>query len=149
MFRGHIQHAMDEKGRVALPARFREALSALQDERLVLTQFRYRGHNCLDGYPFSTWRQLEQRILGNSRFDPENSDLIDAYVSAAVDCQIDNQGRILVPPNLRDYAGLQREVMFTGRIDMFRMWDQRDWAIVSAESRKIFDDTERLKSLKI
>lgn len=140
---------MDEKGRVALPARFREALSALQDERLVLTQFRYRGHNCLDGYPFSTWRQLEQRILGNSRFDPENSDLIDAYVSAAVDCQIDNQGRILVPPNLRDYAGLQREVMFTGRIDMFRMWDQRDWAIVSAESRKIFDDTERLKSLKI
>ena len=149
MFRGHHLHSMDEKGRVAIPARFREALSGLQDERLVITQFRYRGHNCLDGYPYSSWRQLEERLLTNHRFDPENADLIDAYVSAAVDCQIDSQGRILVPQNLRDYAGLKRDVMFTGRIDMFRVWDQRGWDVVSKESQKIFDDTDRLRALKI
>lgn len=149
MFRGHHLHSMDEKGRVAIPARFREALSGLQDERLVITQFRDRGHNCLDGYPYSSWRQLEERLLANHRFDPENADLIDAYVSAAVDCQIDGQGRILVPQYLREYAGLKRDVIFTGRIDMFRLWDQQSWGIVSSAAQKIFDDTERLKALKI
>lgn len=149
MFRGHHLHSMDDKGRVAIPARFREALAVLQDERLVITQFRYRGHSCLDGYPYSSWRQLEERLLANHRFDPENADLIDAYVSAAVDCQLDSQGRILVPQNLREHARLKRDVMFTGRIDMFRLWDQQAWGTVSEASQKIFDDTERLKALKI
>ena len=69
MFRGHFEHSVDEKGRVAIPARFREALSGLQEERLVLTKFAVRQHRCLDIYPLAAWRELEKRLLGKSRFD--------------------------------------------------------------------------------
>ena len=70
MFRGHFEHTVDDKGRVAIPARFREALSGLQEERLVVTKYAIRGVRCLDVYPLAAWRQLEVRLQSQKRFDP-------------------------------------------------------------------------------
>jgi MraZ protein len=150
MFRGHYEHAIDDKGRVAIPARFREALSGLQDERLVITKFRLTGRRCLDLYPLSTWRELEAKIVSKNRFDPRLQRFKNFYVSGAHECAIDAQGRVLVPPLLRDYGGLRREVMFTGDIDMFRMWDKQTWQqAFSEDEQAVLDDPELLGSLDL
>jgi MraZ protein len=150
MFRGHYEHAIDDKGRVAIPARFREALSGLQDERLVITKFRLGGRRCLDVYPLSTWRQLEEKIVSKNRFDPRLQRFKNFYVSGAHECVIDGQGRALVPPLLRDYGGLRREVMFTGDIDMFRLWDKQTWQqSFSEDEQAVLDDPELLGNLDL
>ena len=150
MFRGHYEHAIDDKGRVAIPARFREALSGLQDERLVITKFRLAGRRCLDVYPLSTWRELEAKIVGKNRFDPRLQRFKNFYVSGAHECGIDAQGRVLVPPLLRDYGGLRREVMFTGDIDMFRLWDKQTWQqAFSEDEQAVLDDPDLLANLDL
>ena len=150
MFRGHYEHAIDDKGRVAIPARFREALSGLQDERLVITKFRLAGRRCLDVYPLSTWRELEAKIVSKNRFDPRLQRFKNFYVSGAHECGIDAQGRVLVPPLLRDYGGLRREVMFTGDIDMFRIWDKQTWQqAFSEDEQAVLDDPELLANLDL
>ena len=150
MFRGHYEHAIDDKGRVAIPARFREALSGLQDERLVITKFRLAGRRCLDVYPLSTWRELEAKIVSKNRFDPRLQRFKNFYVSGAHECAIDAQGRVLVPQLLREYGGLRREVMFTGDIDMFRIWDKQTWQqAFSEDEQAVLDDPELLGNLDL
>jgi MraZ protein len=131
---------MDDKGRVAVPARFREALSGLQEERLVVTKFRVGGRRCLDVYPLATWRKLEERILSKNRFDPRLVRFKNFYVSGAHECSLDAQGRILLPQLLRDYAGIARDVMFTGEIDMVRIWDKEVWQQAFSEDELAFLD---------
>lgn len=140
MFRGHFEHAVDDKGRVAIPARFREALSGLQEERLVLTKFTIRRHKCLDVYPLAAWRELEKRVLAKSRFDPKLVQFSNFYVSGAHECTLDTQGRVLIAPLLRQYAGIKRDVMFTGDIDKFRMWDGATWGAAFGEDERAFLD---------
>src|SRR5262249_56765123 len=124
MFRGHFEHAVDDKGRVAIPIQFREALSGLQEERLVATKFRIGAHRCLDVYPFSAWRRLEGSLLAKNRFDPRYVRFRNVYVSGAHELLLDAQGRVLLPPLLRDYAGISRGVMITGDGAQFRISGQ-------------------------
>jgi len=144
MFRGHYDHAIDTKGRVAVPVRFREALSGLQEERLVVTKFRVGGRRCLDVYPLATWRKLEERILSKNRFDPRLVRFKNFYVSGAHECSLDTQGRILLPQLLREYASLTRDVMFTGEIDMVRIWDKEAWQQAFREDELTFLDNPDL-----
>ena len=140
MFRGHFSHSVDDKGRVAIPARFREALSGLQEERLVVTKYVMRDRRCLDVYPLAAWRQLEGRLLAKNRFDARLASFRNYYISGAHECQLDAQGRILIPQLLREYAALGREAMFTGDIDKFRIWDKDAWQQVFAGDEQAFLD---------
>jgi MraZ protein len=150
MFRGNYQHSLDDKGRVAIPARFREALSGLQDERLVVTRFKRRGRRCLVAYPVSAWLRFEEKIGEKRRFNRKMAAFESYYVSAAQDVQIDGQGRLLVPPMLREYAGLGRDVMFTGLIERFQIWDVDVWHQVEREDeQEIFDDPDLLDELEL
>ncbi len=124
MFRGTYEHTIDDKGRVSVPARYRELLQAMNDARLVITNFQLDGHRCLDVYPHSTWVKLEEQLRGKPQFDPRVLKFVTYYVSSAQDCELDRHGRILLPPTLRDYAGLKREVVFASAIDKFRIWDR-------------------------
>jgi MraZ protein len=148
MFRGQYFHAMDEKGRVAIPARFREVLAGLGDERLVLAPYEDRNSVGLEAFPFSAWRKLEENLQGNHPFDERTLDLIYARVALAVDCLPDAQGRILVPPDLREDAGLKREIAFQGHIATFRIWDAEVWRTVRSGARQVFRDV-RLTSVKV
>jgi MraZ protein len=149
MFRGHFEHAVDDKGRVAVPIQFREALSGLQEERLVATKFRIDGHRCLDVYPLSAWRRLEGG-LAKKRFDPRNVRFRNVYVSGAHELAIDAQGRVLLPPLLREYAGIARDVMITGDIEKCRIWDQQVWQRAFGEHEdKVLDDEEYLAGLDL
>ncbi len=150
MFRGHFEHAIDDKGRVAVPVLFRQALVGLQDERLVLTKFRLRKRRCLDVYPLSAWRRFEDNLLSRNRFDPKLVQFRNVYVSGATECALDAQGRILVPQLLREYAGLKRDVMITGDVDKFRLWDAQTWHEVFAEDEEqVLDDEAFLRGLDL
>jgi len=150
MFRGHFEHAIDDKGRVAVPVLFRQALAGLQDERLVLTKFRLHKRRCLDLYPLSAWRRLEDSLLARNRFDPKLVQFRNIYVSGATECALDGQGRILVPQLLRDYAGLKRDAMIAGDVDKFRLWDKQTWFEVFAEDEeRVLDDDEFLRGLDL
>jgi transcriptional regulator MraZ len=150
MFRGNHQHSVDDKGRVAIPARFREALSGLQDERLVVTKYKRRGRRCLDVYPLSTWLRFEEKITEKRRFNRKLAAFESYYVSGAQDVQIDGQGRLLIPPLLREYAGLGREVVLTGLIDRFQIWNREVWDQVEREDeQEVFDDPQLLDELEL
>jgi len=127
MFRGHFEHAVDDKGRVAVPIPFREELTRLQDDRLVATKYLIDGNRCLDVYPLSAWRRLDSSRLAKSRVDPRYVRFRNVYVSGAHELAIDSQGRVLLPPLLREYAGIASDVMVTGDVDKFRIWDRQVW----------------------
>jgi MraZ protein len=140
MFRGTFEHTIDDKGRVSVPAKFREALQATNDDRVVITNFFVGDVHCLDVYPHAAWIQLEERLRTKPQFDQRVLRFQNFYVAGAHDCVLDKQGRMLLPPTLRDYAGLKRDAVFTSALDKFRIWDQEQWKKVFSEAKQGFID---------
>ncbi|MBX0327625.1 division/cell wall cluster transcriptional repressor MraZ [Oscillochloris sp. ZM17-4] len=123
MFLGEFEHSIDEKGRVAVPARFREELG----EGMVLT----RGFDlCLQAFPRQVWQQLSQKVSSLSLGSPEARSLRRMLFSNAAEVEVDRQGRILVPQNLREYAGLAEQVVITGMDTYFELWSAERWRAV-------------------
>jgi MraZ protein len=150
MFRGTYDHSIDEKGRVSVPARFREILQSLDDNRVVITNFRIGTEPCLDVYPYKACRELEERLRTKPQFDLKFLRFQNYYFAPAQDCELDRQGRILLPPILRDYAQLKREVRFTSALDKFRMWNPELWTVVFADvERRLVEHPEDLSDLGI
>jgi len=134
---------VDDKGRVAIPARFIKVLSGLQDEGLVVTRFKRRNRPCLDVYPLSAWQRFEEKIAAEKRFNKKLAAFESWYVGAAQDVQLDGHGRMLIPPTLRKHAGIGREVMFVGATDKFQIWDTHVFEEVDREDeRALFDDPD-------
>jgi len=128
MFRGHFEHAIDAKGRTSLPARFRHVLTVAGDMRLVLTPgLSEPAHPYLDVYPMAAWEQFEAQVAKHKKWDPDIVLLRRRYVSAAVECEIDRQGRVLVPPSLREHARLSKQVLWAGVGTMVELWSREHW----------------------
>ncbi len=125
MFRGHFEHSIDAKGRTSLPARFRDVLAATDDLRLVITPALFDP--CLHAHPMRAWEALEEKIAALPQFDPHVVAFRRRYVSAAVECETDKQGRILVPPTLREHAGFQKEVLWAGMGPTIELWSTERW----------------------
>ena len=123
MFQGEYRNSMDAKGRVNVPAAFRDALRRFYGEERIVVTRDYDG--CLAAYPVREW---ERDVLGTVRKLDLNDGYRRAYerfvVSPAVTCEPDRQGRILLPATLREYAGLDRTVLFAGGVGHFEIWDQ-------------------------
>lgn len=132
MFRGRFTHTIDDKNRVSIPSKFREILTANYDERLILTNF----DGCLWGYPYPEWLKIEERVAALPQFKPEVKALQRVFISAATECPIDKQGRILIPPTLLEYADIKRELIFVGLINRIEVWASEKWAPVFEESQK-------------
>ena len=125
MFRGHFEHAIDAKGRTSLPARFRDVLAATGDARIILTKSPFDP--CLHLVPMNGWEAIEAKIAAQPQFDANVIRLRRLYISAAVECEIDKQGRILVPNALRDYAALHKDVLWAGMVNMVELWSRQKW----------------------
>jgi MraZ protein len=123
MFRGRFEHIVDSKGRVSIPAKFRELVAEKYDDRLILTNF----DRCLVAYPYEEWRVLEERVSSLSMVKKEVKAFQRFFISGATECPIDKLGRILVPPTLRDYAQLERNVVFAGMLRKFEVWSKERW----------------------
>lgn len=123
MFRGRFLHTIDDKGRIMVPARFREELRANYDERLIITNL----DGCLVAYPAAEWSKLEEKLMQKSQVKKEVKAFIRFFVSGASECSLDDQGRVLVPPSLREYAALEREVVLAGMLNRIEIWNKEKW----------------------
>jgi MraZ protein len=120
VFLGEFEHTIDDKGRVAIPARFREAVS----DGLVLT----RGfEHCLQAFPRAVWQSLAERISALSLGNQEARNLRRLIFSGAAEVEIDRQGRVLIPQNLREYANLSEQVVIAGLNTHFELWSHERW----------------------
>ncbi len=139
MFRGSFEHTVDEKGRVSIPSKFREILTGRNDARLVVTKFiltALSSFRCLDVYPYAEWESLENDLSKKPRFDQNFLRLEAFYLSNAQECAVDKQGRILVPPLLRDWASLEKDVVFSASREKFRLWNKGFWHQYNEESEQ-------------
>jgi MraZ protein len=125
VFLGRHAHNLDAKGRLAIPARFRDELA----EGLVLT----RGiDRCLALYPLAAWRPLAEKLAALPMTDADVRNFRRLVFAEAVDLTLDTQGRILVPPDLRRYAEIERESLVIGVDTSIEIWSRQRWAAVEA-----------------
>jgi MraZ protein len=123
MFRGQYFHTIDPKGRLSIPAKFREALRKGAGGMLVIAN----GEHCLEVYPQEAWERLEAKVRGLPTLQREVQHFTRLYLSSGVDAEIDGQGRILIPPASRESAGLTKEVALVGVIERFEIWSRERW----------------------
>jgi len=146
MFRGRYEHSIDGKGRLSIPSRFREALARRRQKVLILTHF----DSCVAAYPLDEWRQLEERIRKQSTLQKDIRAFLRLFYSGAMETAVDGQGRILIPPPLREKAGLAREVMIVGVLNKIEIWSKARWEEFLAGSPVTFEDVAaRLADLGI
>ena len=131
MFRGRHEYTIDEKGRLSIPSKFREVLATSFDARLIVTNF----DQCLWAYPVTEWQELERKVGGLPQFLDEVKALQRVFISAATECTIDKQGRILLPPTLKDYAGITRDVIIVGMTKRIEIWAKERWNEVFKEAQ--------------
>jgi MraZ protein len=150
VFRGSFPHSIDEKGRVAIPVKWRDLLATRDDARLVLTRFIVDGTRCLDVYPYDEWVKFEEKMLQQKRFGRAVVRFENFYISRSHDCAMDKQGRVLIPPQLRDYANLHKDIVFAGVLQKFRLWNATAWdSVDQAAEQAISDDPSFLESLDL
>jgi MraZ protein len=115
VFRGQYYHTIDDKGRVIFPSRLRDVFAEKYDNRLVITNW--------DGYlmvfPYDEWRVIEEKV--------------------SVDCTLDGQGRILIPPNLREFAKVEKDIVLAGMIKVIEIWSKERF---EAEMKKSGDNLD-------
>ena len=136
MFTGLSIHTLDDKGRLAIPARFRDVLKAKRDERVVVTT----SDHCLVAYPNEDWRTLAEKVGRLSQMDPRVQAFRRFFISGASECLCDRQGRVLIPQTLRELAGLNGPVLVVGMQSNFEIWDKDRWHEEREKIRSSFGD---------
>jgi len=120
MLLGEYQHNLDTKGRMAIPAKFREILST----GAIIT----RGiDNCLFVFANAEWEILAKKLIALPLAQSNSRAFVRLMLAGATDVTVDNQGRILIPDYLRKYAGLEKEVIVAGLYNRIEVWDKASW----------------------
>ncbi len=134
MFKGTYQHRIDPKGRLPIPAAFRRALG---DEGSVVATLL---DQCLAVYPTAEWARLETQLAALPAFSKQVKALTRLLTSRAVECEIDVQGRILLPLPLRQAAALERDATVIGVLNRFEVWSPDAWNGFVRDSERLLDD---------
>jgi MraZ protein len=124
MFQGAAALSLDAKGRLAIPARHREELVATAGGKLVLTA---HPHRCLLLYPEPAWEPIRDKVLAASSFNPQSAAIKRLLVGHARDEAMDSAGRLLVAPELRQFAQLEKLVWLVGQGSHFEIWSDAGW----------------------
>jgi len=124
VFRGATKVTLDAKGRLAIPTRHRERLSARCEGQLVATVDR---DYCLLIYPFPDWEEIERKLVRLPSLNRQARRLQRLMVGYATELEIDAHGRILLPKELREFAGLGRQAILIGQGNKFELWDEESW----------------------
>ena len=135
---GIYEHTLDAKGRLSIPSRLRDELGS---EFYVTLSFQ----NCLSAYSLKNWAKFEEKYDDLPREDKAKMRPLFAYASY---CELDSQGRILIPPKLRDKGGLVKDITVVGAGDCAEFWDSETWAVVDAVESTQENITAMYKELK-
>lgn len=120
MFKGEYNHSVDAKGRIIVPAKFREILGDV----FVVT----KGlDGCLFVYPNSEWENIENKFREIPLTTKDARKFSRFFFAGAADCEVDKQGRVLIPSVLREFAGLQKEVVLVGVLNRIEIWSKERW----------------------
>ena len=152
MFRGNHPLKMDAKGRLSMPTRYRGALAEKCGGRMIATVGLHE--RCLMIYPSSDWQAIEDDLHRLPAVDQKAQRLRRLLIGNASDCDMDSHGRILIPPVLRDFAGLERRVQMVGQGRKFELWGGSAWSRHLDELLGQVDDlvdrpSEELRSLNL
>ena len=133
-FWGKYYHTLDPKGRIIIPAPLRETLSKkYTSTKLYITNSAF--DKCLCLYPLEEWNRLEEKIRTMPKMDEAVQFYLRRVIASAVECELDKQGRILVPYEHRQDAGITSEVVLVGQVDMIEIWDKKLWDDVTDPSK--------------
>lgn len=139
MFQGEHTNNMDDKGRVNIPAPFRDVLQKIYAQSSV-TIARDPQAPCLRAYPLQEWKRLLAKVSAR----PSGDRIVQAFkrtvISSAQEYYPDKQGRVLIPQNLRNYAGIVKSTVFAGSVDTFEIWDASAWGAQLASSLALLQD---------
>jgi MraZ protein len=133
LFIGTYEHTLDDKGRVSVPGRFREQLAGLAGAAtnglpLVVTKNFDPGCRCLFAFSPAEWQAFAEKLDSASQADPNVLRLQRLVLASAAECPVDKAGRILLPPPLRDYAELRKDLIWAGTGRRIEIWDKALWA---------------------
>ena len=123
MFRGSSFHTIDSKGRIIIPARFRDVIKADGSYGVMLS----RMDGALIAYTYDEWRKIENRILSLAEKSESMRRFRRVFIGGSFDCPCDRQDRILIPQNLREYAGFEKDIVLVGVLDHFEIWSRDSW----------------------
>ncbi|MGF6352655.1 MraZ protein [Paenibacillus sp. 4624] len=133
MFMGEFQHSIDDKGRVIIPAKFRESLGST----FVVT----RGlDQCLFVYPMEEWGVMEQKLKALPLMKSDARAFTRFFFSGATECELDKQGRVNLPGNLREYAKLDKDCVVLGVSTRVEIWSKGIWESYFNQSEEAFND---------
>lgn len=143
MFMGEYQHSIDNKGRLIIPAKFRDGLG----ENFVIT----KGlDNCLFIYPMDEWKILEAKLKALPLTKADARAFVRFFFSGATECELDKQGRILLPANLREYAALDKDVVIIGVASRVEIWSKEHWEKYAGQAEMDYENiAEKLEDLDI
>jgi len=126
--RGQYHLTMDAKGRLTLPSKLRDSMKVRGEEKLILTSH----EDGLWGYLEEDWERFELQYTDVSPFDRERLDEVRAFIAGCHECELDKQGRVLIPPHLRDYAGLNdhKDAVLISVVNRVEIWSRERWNAV-------------------
>ncbi len=127
MFRGNNEINMDAKGRMAIPVRYRDLLASLCEGRLIVTIDIH--DQCLLLYPLPEWEKIETQIARLPTFNPASRKLQRLLIGHARELELDGSGRILIPPELRKHAQIDKKVMLVGQSHRLELWSEECWDV--------------------
>lgn len=141
-FCGEHHYNLDAKGRLSIPAEIRKVLADNYEEKVILTKDPVEGY--LVAYPLEVWREHEEKVQKLPSTNLAAKKYVRLVFSAAVECELDKQGRILLPPSLRDYAGLSREAVVVGAFNKIEIWDKERYQQNNVISQGEMEDLAKL-----
>jgi MraZ protein len=146
-FRGHSEHSLDPKGRLNIPARFRDVLrEQYNSDMLIVTHW----EKSLRAYPLAEWESLEEKLLARGENQPDFGRFVSYVIGGVNECPVDKQGRVLLPPTLRADMGIEKDVALVGMLRHFEIWDKTAWNEETKAIRHNFGDfRESLANLGI
>lgn len=132
MFMGEYSHSVDAKGRLIVPAKFREQLG----EQFVITK---GVDGCLYGYSDEEWKRIEEKFRQVNLTTKDARKFMRFFFAGAASCEVDKQGRILIPSVLREFAGLEKEVVLVGVLSKIEIWDKERY-----EDASVYGDMDEI-----
>lgn len=148
MFRGSTVLSLDSKGRMAMPAKYRDRLHEICAGQLIITIDR---SSCLLVYPLPVWEEVEEKLIQLSSTNKQARNLKRFLLGHAEECEMDGQGRILISAPLREFAFLEKRVTLIGQGHRFELWDKErfdqathDWRNESLKDHDLSGDLESL-----
>ncbi|NPV44966.1 division/cell wall cluster transcriptional repressor MraZ [Koleobacter methoxysyntrophicus] len=143
MFMGEYNHTVDSKGRLIIPAKFRELLG----EKFVIT----KGlDHCLFVYPMDEWANLERKLKDLPFTQKDARAFVRFFFSGATEIELDKQGRVLIPPNLREFAKIEKDVVIIGVSSRVEIWSLDEWQSYSSSAEVSYEEiAEKMVELGI